>query len=126
MHPRYRELIVWQRAFELALEVLELGESAPFSRRFYFRDQMCDAAMSIPANIAEGNGRSTPLDYASFIDRARGSTLELDTWLLAAARRGYLDASLHERLEATIDEVSRMLYSLARQLRTKPALDSRG
>lgn len=109
----------------MALEVLELAESEQFNKRFYFRDQMCDAAMSVPANIAEGNGRSTPLDYASFVDRARGSALELDTWLLAAQRRGYVRADVHAELADRLEAIIRMLYALARQLRGKSALESR-
>jgi four helix bundle protein len=59
--------MVGERSFALAMEVLDAAEEGPISKRFYFRDQMCDAAMSIPSNIAEGNGRSTPLDYASLL-----------------------------------------------------------
>ena len=69
------------------MEVVDVAEAGPLSKRFYFRDQMCDAAMSVPANIAEGNGRSTPLDYASFLDRSRGSLFELDAWLQGAREK---------------------------------------
>ncbi|MCL4232836.1 MAG: four helix bundle protein [Dehalococcoidia bacterium] len=121
----YRRLEVWQKAMALAMEVLDLAETEGLARRFYFRDQMCAAAMSVPANIAEGNGRSTPLDYAAFLDRARGSLFELDTWLLAAGQRSYVTADAAAAFSPRIEELSAMLRSLAIQLRRKPSLDSR-
>ncbi|MGE3074673.1 MAG: four helix bundle protein [Dehalococcoidia bacterium] len=121
----YRELKVWQRSQRLADQVLTLGESRPFANRFFFRDQMCDAAMSVPANIAEGNGRSTPLDYASFLDRSRGSLFELDTWLFTAANRGWIPTDLHESLEDEIQQLSAMLLRMTTTLRRQKSLSSR-
>ena len=121
----YRQLVVWQKAHELAMDVLKLAETSPLRRRFYFRDQMCDAAMSIPANIAEGNGRSTPADYASFVDRARGSLFELDEWLLAARDNGWLEPALYEQFEPRIAELSYLLLALANSLRARSSLRSR-
>ena len=76
----YRKLIVWQKAHALAMSVLDLAESGSLAKQWELRDQIIAAALSVPANIAEGNGRSTPLDYASFLDRARGSLFETDYW----------------------------------------------
>ncbi|MGE0601785.1 MAG: four helix bundle protein [Dehalococcoidia bacterium] len=121
----YRELQVWQRSQRLADSVLTLGESKPFANRFYFRDQMCDAAMSVPANIAEGNGRSTPRDYASFLDRSRGSLFELDTWLFTAAGRGWVSPELHHSLEDEIQQISAMLLRMTTTLRSRNSLPSR-
>jgi four helix bundle protein len=87
---------------------------------------MCRAALSVPANIAEGNGRSTPLDYAAFLDRARGSLYELDTWLFTAGQRRYISPEMITVLEPRISEVSAMLLSLARRLRSQSSLVSRG
>ena len=118
----YRRLQVWQRAFALALEVVEHAESADgLANRYYFRDQLCRSAMSVPANIAEGNGRGRPLDYASFIDRARGSLFELDTWLLAALEREYPPSETHESFAGEIQELSAMLLSLRNTLRKQAA-----
>ncbi len=121
----YRQLIVWQKANRLAMEILDIAEEPPFAKRFYFRDQICDAAMSVPANIAEGNGRSTPLDYAAFLDRSRGSLFELDSWMFMAAQRQMISPELHEHLEAQIREISAMLLALANRLRNTPRLPSR-
>lgn len=124
-HLPYRKLIVWQRAVALADRILEISEGPGFERRWSFQRQMCDAAGSVPANIAEGNGRSTPLDYAAFVDRARGSLFELDTWVLLAHRRGWVDSAVQSELEREIETISLMLLSLANRLRQSPGLQSR-
>lgn len=109
----------------LAREVVDLTERTPMGRHRFFRDQVCSAALSVAANIAEGNGRGTPLDYAAFLDRARGSLFELDTWLVFAFERDWLPAEDFRRIEHDIEMISLMINSLARSLRRKPALDSR-
>ncbi len=121
----YRRLLVWQRSQALAERVLDLAEAGELRRQWYFKNQMCDAAMSVPANIAEGNGRSTPLDYASFLDRARGSLFELDSWLYMAANRGWIASDAHAALEAEIEALSAMILSMATKLRSQPSLASR-
>jgi four helix bundle protein len=121
----YRNLVVWQRSQRLADQVLTLAETNAFARHSYFRQQMCDAAMSVPANIAEGNGRSTPFDYASFLDRARGSLFELDTWLFTAAGRGWVAPELQQSWEDEIEQLSAMLLKMAATLRARKSLDSR-
>jgi four helix bundle protein len=121
----YRQLIVWQKSQSLAMEVLDLADGPGMARRFSFRDQLCSAALSVPANIAEGNGRSTPLDYASFLDRARGSLFEMDSWLYTAGERAYVPAESVQALEPRIHEISAMLHSLATRLRAQSSLPSR-
>lgn len=121
----YRRLEVWQRAQDLAEAVLELAEGPGFRAYGYFRHQMCDAAMSVPANIAEGNGRSTPLDYAAFLDRARGSLFELDTWLDMASRRGFARPETILQLRRETAELSAMVRALALAIRRQRHLPSR-
>jgi four helix bundle protein len=121
----YRKLEVWRRSFAMAMEIVDVAEEGPLSKRFYFRDQMCDAAMSVPSNVAEGNGRSTPLDYASFLDRARGSLFELDTWLQGARDKGWIDPEAHDRWLKETFELSAMIHALAGRIRRLGALPSR-
>jgi four helix bundle protein len=120
----YRNLRVWQAALEIAGDVVALAESRRW--RGYLRDQSGRAAWSVAANIAEGNGRSTPLDYAAFIDRARGSLYELDTWLIAAERMKLLGPHEREPLELRIKDLSVRLHNLAQSLRSRTQLESRG
>jgi four helix bundle protein len=77
------------------------------------------------AGLAEGNGRTTPLDYAAFLDRARASTFETDTWLLVAADKAWITPDLHRRLEADLDAISAILYAMTRTLRSRGKLNSR-
>lgn len=121
----YRRLRVWQKANALAVDVVSMAETGAIAKRFYFRDQLCDAALSVAANIAEGNGRSTPLDYAAFLDRARASLFELDNWLYTAVQLNLLDAERRASYACDIEELSAMLLSLARRLRQSPNLQSR-
>jgi four helix bundle protein len=114
---------VWQRSEALALRVNELARRGAWD--LYLRDQACRAAFSVPANIAEGNGRSMPRDYASYVDRARGSLFELDSWLHSCHGMGLLSPATHTELVTEIEALSAMLLSLARSLRRKASLPSR-
>ena len=120
----YRQLAVWQRSQALAVSLMQ--ESKRGNWESFLRDQICRAAFSVPANIAEGNGRSTPLDYAGFIDRARGSLYELDSWLDACQRLGLLSSQRCDDLATEVSELSAMLFALGRSLRQKRSLESRG
>ena len=116
----YRNLTVWKKAHALAMEVLDVAERAPIAQRFYLRDQLCGAAMSIPANIAEGSGRRTARDNAAFVDIARGSLFELDTWLYTVTLKGYASAGEYEDWSARLSELNAMLYALGQSLRARP------
>jgi four helix bundle protein len=121
----HRQVGVWRRAYDLAMDVLEILESPALAKQFWLRDQLVRSVFSIQANIAEGNGRSTAVDYASFLDRARASAFETDTWLLVAADRGWIARSKQSQLENELDGISATLYKMARTLRAKGTLDSR-
>jgi four helix bundle protein len=115
----YRRLTAWQHANELAIEILELVEKPPIARHWFFRNQVASCAMSVAVNLAEGHGRGTDADFASFVDRARGSLFELDNWLLIAARHGWLSGAEHRRHSAAILEINAMLFKLRASLRTR-------
>ena len=121
----YRELIAWQKGYALALRVVEITERWNQPGQWNLRDQVSRCAMSIPASIAEGHGRGTQLDFSSFLDRARGSLFELDTWLLAARDRGHLKAEEHVGLSAGISEVNAILFALRESLRRKAVTEPR-
>jgi four helix bundle protein len=113
----YRGLEVWRKAHELAMDVLDIAERPRLGRRAFLRDQLSRAATSVPANIAEGRGRRTRNDYASFVAKARGSAHELDYWLYLARERRLIDGAEYEDLSARIAEVSAMLSALIDSLR---------
>ena len=115
----YRDLDVWNRAMDLVECCYRLSEGFPRSEEFGLRAQVRRSAVSVPSNIAEGNGRSTTRDYLRFISVAHGSLMELETQLLIAGRLHYLDAASLDSGLARTEEIGRMLTSLARRLREK-------
>ena len=92
MAKSFRELVAWQLAFELKSEVITLLQSGPASKDFRFRDQLADAARSVPANIAEGFGRFNPAEIARFVDIARGSLNETENHLRDGVASRYFAA----------------------------------
>ncbi len=81
MANTYRDLLVWQKAKALAVEVYRATERFPNSELFGLTSQMRRAAISVASNIAEGQGRGSKPDFAKFLCMARGSLLELETQL---------------------------------------------
>jgi four helix bundle protein len=99
MARSYRELLVWQKAKALAVDVFRTTEAFPRSQLYGLTSQLRRAAVSIPSNIAEGQGRLTPGEFLHFLGQARGSLLELDTQLAIGHDLQYLEAEMYERLE---------------------------
>ena len=112
----HRDLIVWQKAMDLVVRVYRESEVFPKAETYGLTSQTRRAAASIPANIAEGQGRRLAGEYLYFLGNARGSLLELDTHLELAARLGYLDNKRHSFLLQQLAEVGRLLNGLMRSL----------
>ena len=116
----YRELVVWQKSMDLALAAYACTRRFPSDERFVLVVQIRRAATSVPANIAEGNGRLHRGDYVHHLSIARGSVKELEVHLLLSERLGYLSVAMRRTLEASCDEINRMLTGLIRALLRKP------
>ena len=86
----YRDLIVWQKAMDLAVQIYSLTARFPKDERFRLVDQLTRAVVSVPANIAEGYARDSPKDYARFLAIARGSLAETETFVLLAVRLDFV------------------------------------
>src|SRR3712207_2721672 len=84
----YRDLEVWRLAMDLAEPVYRLTRAFPKAEEYRLTSQLLRASASFPANIAEGNARSSRKDYARFISIARGSLAETETFLMLARRIG--------------------------------------
>jgi four helix bundle protein len=108
----HRDLIVWQKAMDLVESVYAATGSFPREEIYALTSQIRRAAVSIPANIAEGQGRRLTKEYLYFLANARGSLLELDTHLEIALRLQYLDKGSYLDLKTKLDEVGRMLNGL--------------
>jgi four helix bundle protein len=107
----FEKLIVYQKSVDFADAICQQTES--FSRGYGFLvDQLNRAAVSIAANIAEGNGRFTKPDRKHFFGIARGSVQECVPLLELALRRKLLSEDRHLQLKADLEEISRMLSGL--------------
>jgi four helix bundle protein len=112
----HRDLIVWQKAMRLAVEVYRLTATFPCSEEYRITAQITRAAASVPANIAEGHARSTRRDYANFLAIAKGSLAETETFVLLALE---LQFTTSDQAGATLDliqEISKMLTALRARL----------
>ncbi len=118
MRLPYRELEVWQKAHELALDVLRLSDRRAFGGRPFLRDQLIRAVTSVPANLAEGRGRRSRTDFAHFVAISRGSLYEVDYWLLLACELDIIGAPEREALAGRIHQLSAKLAALHDALRT--------
>ena len=121
----YRELRVWQRAMDLAVDSHRVSAGIPNTRASALASQIQRSAGSVPANIAEGAGRRSRADYLRHLSIANGSLLELETHLLLAER---LELVAPERVASILTlsaEVGRMLAGLARSLRVATTVEPR-
>lgn len=110
----YRKLIVWQKSMEFVNVVYRLMKHFPKDERFRLCDQLSRAVVSIPSNIAEGNGRGSKKDYAHFLTIARGSLYETMTQLEIAENLGFISSS---DLPVTLaDSIRRMLNTMISRL----------
>ena len=113
----HRDLIVWQRAMELSVEVRRLAERLPPSERHAIGEQLRRSVTSIAANIAEGYGRVDRGDFRRFISIARGSLMETATFVELAVRMSYVTSANASRATSLMTEVGNMLTSLSKALR---------
>ena len=113
----FRQLIVWQRALDLSASVYDVARPLRRAREFELAHQLNDAAMSVHANIAEGNGRAHRRDYSRFVGYSRGSVHELRSHLAFMHRVGLATSSLLQPLDSDCEELSKMLLNLYRSLR---------
>ena len=112
----YRDLEVWQKAMDLVVECYRVAERFPKTETYGLTSQLQRAAVSIPANIAEGHGRSHTREYLHHISIAYGSLMEVETHLQIASRLSYLDNSSLQILLDKSAEIGRMLNGLMRKL----------
>ena len=113
----WRDLIVWQKAHAVTLEVYRTTKAFPPEERYRLTDQLCRAAASVPTNIAEGKGRGSLAEFRQFLIIARGSTEEARYLLLLAKDLGLLTADAHTQLESKYTEISKMTNALLRSLK---------
>ncbi len=119
MRP-FQELLVWQKAHAITLEVYSLSRSFPAAERFGLQGQVRLAAASVPANIAEGSARASSAEFAQFLNIALGSAAELEYHLILARDLAYLTPDRHCALDVRLAEIKRMLVALEKRVRLSP------
>lgn len=112
----FRELKVWQKAHQVALDVYRSSKDFPADERFGLTAHLRKSATSVPSNIAEGCGRDGEKELGRFLSIAAGSASELEYQLLLAHDLGYLPAEAHRSLAEQVAEVKRMLYRFMQSL----------
>jgi len=117
----YRDLKVWQKAIDLVAESYRLAKLLPRTEVYGLTSQIQRAAVSVPANIAEGHGREHIGDYLHHLSIANGSLKELETHFIIAAKLGYLSERETGPILERGEEVGRMLAGLTKGLKAAAA-----
>ena len=115
----YRDLIVWQRSMDLAESCYKITAAFPKEELYGLTSQIRRAAVSVPSNIAEGNGRENTGAYIQFLRISQGSLKELETQLLLASRIGITAQDRSGLVLEECEEIGKMLRSLIRSLQSK-------
>lgn len=118
---RIKDLIIYQKAKELVIQVYKLLEQFPDAERFALCNQLRRAVVSIPSNIAEGMGRVSNKDQAHFLNIAYGSLMEVYAQLDIAHDLGYLNNETFNQVESDIEEISKMISAMASLRSISPA-----
>ena len=117
----YRDLKVWEKAMDLVVECYKLTRALPKTETYGLISQIQRAAVSVPANIAEGHGREHLGDYLHHLSIANGSLMELQTHLLICTRLSFLGEGELKPVMNLTDELSRMLAGLTKKLKERAA-----
>jgi len=113
----YKDLVVWQKSYELCVEIYKATRNFPRSELYGLVSQLRRAALSIPSNLAEGHTRQHTGEFVQFIYTALGSSSELETQLMLSVELKYMKKDDFEKLRDKVVEVRKMLNGLINSLR---------
>ena len=119
MLKNYKDLKVWQKSYELCLEIYRITAKFPKEERYGLTSQIRRSVVSIPSNIAEGYGRKTTKDYIRMLYISYGSVCELETQILLAGDLDLIEKGELGTLKKDIAEIERMLKALIKSLENK-------
>ncbi|MPZ18573.1 MAG: four helix bundle protein [Luteitalea sp.] len=117
----FKDLVVWQKAFRLAVDVHQLTKDFPAEEKYGLSAELRKTARSVTYNIAEGHRRGTTPEYLRFLRIAAGSVAELETQVLLARALRYFSEDQAIRMLALHGDIERMLAALINKLRAKQA-----
>lgn len=115
----YRDLAVWQKGIDLVQLAYALGEKLPKSECYGLTSQLQRAAVSVPANIAEGHARKSSKEFLQFISIALGSLAEVETYFHIMERLSYLQPPETANALEKTDRLGKMLRGLQRTIKEK-------
>lgn len=115
MRP-HENLQTWIDSMNLVIDIYKHTENFPREERYGLTSQIRRAAVSIPANIAEGAARASKKEFGYFVSNAQGSASELETELIIANRLGYLNAAAFSKLSYDLQRIGRMITGLHQRL----------
>ena|SRR5438067_608469 len=118
MRP-HEKLEVWSRSVDFVTDVYKLSEQFPREEKFGLTSQLRRAAVSVPANIAEGAARESAKEFVYFLSNAQGSASELATELLIAFRLGFMSEQNYKNLSVKLDNIGRMLFGLSQSVKQR-------
>ncbi len=113
----YKDLIVWNKSHDLVLLIYKSVSSFPKEETYNLVSQLKRASSSIPTNIAEGSGRFTQKDFASYLQNALGSAQEVEYLLLLSKDLEFINQELYIQLNQKINEIKAMLIALIKKVR---------
>ncbi len=113
----FKDLIVWQKAYELALRIYKITNDFPKQERYGLVSQMRSCAISVSANISEGYERKSTKQYLYFLNIAKGSLGELETYLLISKDLAYVDDKIWFEIEELRKSTLRLLRGLMKSIR---------
>lgn len=114
----FKQLKVWQKGFDIAVNTILFASTLPKEEKFGLSSQITRAAVSIPSNIAEGSSRTSEKDYSRFLKISLGSCFEPETQLLIAQKVNMGNVELQNQLLAPLDEEEKMLIAFKNRLNT--------
>jgi len=115
----YLDLQVWQKAMDLVIDCYQLTENFPKSENYGLSSQLQRAAVSIPANIAEGQARQHSKEFLQHLSITYGSLAELETHIQIAQRLGYIEKEQLVQLLEKTGEIGRMINGLRRSIKNQ-------
>jgi four helix bundle protein len=117
MNKSYRDLVAWQKAMDLVTAIYQISASFPKEEIYGLTSQLRRAAVSVPSNIAEGQGRHGVAEFRHFLRQASGSLMELETQVMIAERLRYISPELANGILDRSAEIGRILDGLLNSLK---------
>lgn len=116
----YRDLLAWQKSMDFVEDVYRATKKFPKEEQYGLTSQLRRSCVSVPSNIAEGQGRRSDGEFHHRLSIAHGSLREAETQAMIACRLGYLERVEMERLLDQAGEVGRLITGLSNSLGARP------